>query len=83
MSNVVLQKEFEYFINNLPELVKKYKGKYLVIKNEQILNSYDSIDMAIIETKKTEALGTFLVQKCDDNEESYTRRYCSRVSFTQ
>ncbi|HYF83471.1 MAG TPA: DUF5678 domain-containing protein [Clostridia bacterium] len=76
-----LEKEFQYYIKNLDELIKKYEDKYIVIKNGQVLNAYETIDDAIIETKKTEELGTFLVQKCQANEESYTQSYHSRVHF--
>jgi len=76
-----LKKEFEFYINNLPELLKNYKGKFIVIKNEQILGAYESFEQAILATKDTEKIGTFLVQKCEENQDSYTATYHSRVSF--
>lgn len=76
-----LEKEFNYFLNNLTTLVEKYEGKYIVIKNETVLGAYDTRDLAISETSKTETLGTFLVQKCSQSEENYTQTYHSRVSF--
>jgi len=80
--NPSLKKEFNFFINNLPELLKKYQGKYIVIKNEQILGAYESFEQAILATRETEKIGTFLVQKCEANKDSYTATYHSRVSFT-
>jgi len=78
---IKLEKEFNYFINNLKELVKKYEGKYIVIKNDIVLGAYNTIEEAISETNKTEEMGTFLVQKCELNEENYTQTYHSRVVF--
>jgi hypothetical protein len=77
----LLQKEFEYFIANLPELLKQYEGKFIVIKNEKVMGAYDTFALAITETTKSEKLGTFLVQKCVPGEENYKQVYHSRVSF--
>lgn len=76
-----LEKEFKYYIKNQKELVKKYNGKYIVIKDEKVIGSYDSEIEAIEKTSKTEELGTFLVQKCEPGEESYTQTFHSRITF--
>jgi hypothetical protein len=78
---VKLEKEFNYFLNNLDELVEKYKGKYIAIKDENVLGAYDTMEQAISETNKMYELGTFLIQKCESGEEAYTQTYHSRVSF--
>ena len=77
----LLEKEFKYYIKNQKALVKKYNGKFIVIKNEKVIGSYDDELTAIRETSKTEKLGTFLVQKCEPGSESYTQTYNSRVAF--
>lgn len=76
-----LEKEFEYYIKNQKELVKKYNGKYIVIKDEKVIGSYDSEIEAVEETSKIEKLGTFLVQKCEPGKESYTQNFHSRITF--
>lgn len=76
-----LEKEFKYFTEHQKDLVDKYEGKYIVLKEEKILGAYNSIAEAVEETSKTEELGTFLVQKCDPGEESYTQVFHSRVAF--
>jgi hypothetical protein len=79
----MLKDEFEYFLKNKEELVKKYNGKYIVIKNLQVIGVYDSEIEAVDETSKKEEMGTFLVQKCEPGDESYTQTFHSRVSFSQ
>jgi hypothetical protein len=37
----MLRKEFGYYASHQNELVEKYKGKYLVIKNEKVIHSQD------------------------------------------
>ncbi len=76
-----LEKEFKYYLDHQEELVKKYNGKILVIKNCNIIGFYDSEVEAIRETSKHHEVGTFLVQKCDPGEDSYSMTFHSRVSF--
>ena len=76
-----LEKEFNYYLEHQDELVEKYKGKFVVIKNQQVIAAYESELDAIQETSKQHELGTFLVQKCEPGRESYTQTYHSRVAF--
>lgn len=77
-----LEKEFKYYLDNQDELVKKYKGKVIAIKNQKVIGVYDSEITAIQETSKNESLGTFLVQKCTLDKENYKQTYHSRVVFS-
>jgi hypothetical protein len=76
-----LEKEFEYYTKNQDELVKQYNGKFIVIKNEQILGAYDSQIEAYEETTKKHEVGTFLIQHCTPGESSYTQTFHSLVTF--
>jgi hypothetical protein len=76
-----LQKEFDYFLEQQDELVKEHRGKFVVIKNQRVLGVYDSELEAVVETSKSEKLGTFLVQKCEPGESSFSQTFHSRVSF--
>lgn len=78
---ISLKKEFDFFIQNQKSLIKKYKGKYITIKDNEVLGAYDSMSQAIKKTAKNEDLGTFLVQKCDPSKEAYSQTYYSRVTF--
>ena len=77
-----LEQEFKYYLSHQDELVKQYDGKYLVIKDCEVVGVFDSEIEAIEETSKKHKLGTFLVQKCDSGPESYTQTFHSRVVFT-
>ena len=77
----MLEKEFQYFIDNQNELLKKYNGRFIAIVGEQVVGDYDSFDMAIDETLKEHELGTFLVQECVEGEKAYTQTFHSRVVF--
>jgi hypothetical protein len=79
--NKQLQIEFQYYLDHQDELVKKYVGRVLVIKGQKVIADYDSELQAVEETVKTHPLGTFLVQKCEPGEESYTQTFHSRVAF--
>lgn len=76
-----LEKEFIYYIEHQDEMVKKYNGRVIVIKDQQVIGDYNSEVEAIEETSKTHPLGTFLVQKCEPGTNSYSQTYHSRVVF--
>jgi len=76
-----LEKEFEFYLKNQGEFAKKYNGKYIVIKNQEVIGVFESEIEAIEKTSASHQLGTFLVQKCEPGKESYTQTYHSRVVF--
>ena len=76
-----LKPEFDYYLANQAELVKKYNGKFVVIKNRQVIGVYDDQASAVSETRKTHELGTFLVQKVEAGPAAYTQTFHSRVAF--
>jgi hypothetical protein len=77
-----LQQELEYFINHQDELVKKYEGKFLVIKNQKVEGEYDTQIEAYNEAQKRFELGTFIIQQCLAGKDAYTQTFHSRVSFS-
>lgn len=77
----MLEKEFQYYLDNQDELVQMYNGKFLVIKNQKVIASYDSEEDAYFESQKEHELGTFLIQKCTPGNDAYTQTFHSRVSF--
>lgn len=76
-----LKHEFTYYLAHLDEFAKMYKGKFIVIKNCEIIGVYDSEFEAINETAKQHELGTFLVQKYEPDASSELQVYHSRVTF--
>ena len=76
-----LEKEFEYYLAHQDELIQKYDGRFIVIKDGEVIGAFDSELEAIETTSEKHELGTFLVQKCESGVESYTQTYHSRVVF--
>ena len=74
-----LKQEFEFYQQNKESLLVKYEGKFIVIKQQKVLGSFDSQIDAVNETKKTHALGTFLVQQVVQDDD--TAFFYSRVSL--
>lgn len=76
-----LEREFKYYLKHQDDLVKKYNGKFVVIKGDEVLGAYDDELEAVKKTSEKHELGTFLVQKCEPGTESYTQTFHSRVAF--
>jgi hypothetical protein len=76
-----LEKEFKYYLEHQKDLVKQYNGKFIVIKDLEVIGAYDSELEAVQKTAEKYKLGTFLVQKCEPGSESYRQMYHSRVTF--
>ena len=81
MTDNYLQKQLEYFKSNQNELVKKYEGKFLVIKDQKIQGVYDTEIDAYVNARKRFEFGTFLIQQCLPGQESYTQTFHSRVAL--
>ena len=77
----LLQREFEYYIAHQDELVEQYDGKYVAIKNGEVVGSYDDELTAVTETQKAHELGTFLIQKVSAGDSEYSQTFHSRVVF--
>ena len=78
----MLEQEFKYYIAHQDELVRKHNGKYLVIKGNEVIGSYDTKDDAYFESEKNNELGTFLIQYCSPGNMAYTQTFHSlNVSF--
>lgn len=75
-----LKNEFDYYLRQQDNLVKKYNGKFIVIKGDEVIGSYDTQIEAVKETAKLHELGTFLVQKCEPGADAYTATFHSRVA---
>lgn len=64
--------DFDFFINNYQEIYNKYGHKFIAIKNQTILGSYDTELDAINNIGKQYPLGSFIVQECNGDESGYT-----------
>lgn len=68
----MLHDEFLYFIRNQDELVKRYPGQFIVIKDQKVVSQHASRLEAYVEAQKAYPLGTFLIQKCEPGQSAYT-----------
>lgn len=76
-----LENEFQYYLTHQDQLVAKYRGRVIVIKDATVIGDYDNEAQAVQETQKLHPLGTFLVQRCEPGSANYTQTFHSRVSF--
>ena len=74
-----LKQEFEFYQKNKADFLAKYKGKFIVIKQKNVIGTFDNEMEAVNETKKTHPLGTFLVQHVIEDDD--TAFFYSRVSL--
>lgn len=77
----MLDKEFQYFLDNQKELVQKYNNKHIVIIGTEVVGAYDNEQEAFLESSTKYEIGTFLIQHCVAGEDAYTQIFHSRVSF--
>ena len=77
-----LKKEFQFYLEHQNEMVAKYDGKFIVLKNEEVLGAYDDELTAITEAQKSHEIGTFLVQKVSTGSTAYSQTFHSRVVFS-
>jgi len=75
--SVNLKPEYQYYLDNKSEFLKKYEGKFIVIKNKEVIGVYSNVHEAVEHTAKTVTLGTFLVQHVSPDEDQV--RFHSRV----
>jgi hypothetical protein len=76
-----LQLNFEYYIQHQDELVGKYNGRFLIIKDQEVKADFASYYEAFIHGSNDFGEGNFIVQYCAPGEESYTQTFHSRVRF--
>jgi len=77
----MLEKEFQYYLDNQDKLVEKYDGRFVVIVGENVAGDYESYEQALFESQKLYKTGTFLIQECSEGDEAYTQTFHSRVAF--
>lgn len=78
----MLEKEFQYYLDNQIEFVKRYNGKFIVIVGNGVIGAYDTEGEAFLESKKKYEIGTFLIQLCSPGKDSYTQVFHTRAYFS-
>ena len=67
-----LKKNLEWYIANQQDLSSKYNGKILLIVDQKLIAAFDSKNDAYATAIKTYTLGTFTLQPCSPDTDSYT-----------
>jgi hypothetical protein len=76
-----VEKEFQFYLANQDALVSKYNGKYVVIKDESVVESFDKeLDAYHFATGRFEP-GTFIIQCVAPGTDSHTQTFHSRVGL--
>lgn len=78
-----LKDAFEWYLQHQAEMVEKYNGKVIVIKDGQVLGPYENELAAVTDAQKQgHKLGTFLVQVVSPGDTAYKQTFHSRVVFS-
>jgi hypothetical protein len=62
----MLETERDYFDKHRDALLRQYPGKFVVIKEEQLLGSYDTIQEALGAGAREFGMVSFLVKRTDE-----------------
>ena len=80
--DVQLKREFDHYLANQDEMVRRYNGKVVVIKGTEVLGAYETEIEALSNTAIEHELGTFLIQRVSRGAKDYTQTFHSRVAFS-
>jgi cytolysin (calcineurin-like family phosphatase) len=72
MRDISYAKEnFDWFRANQSELVKRYTGKYLVLRDKSVAGAYDT-DKEAYSTARATLPGKYIILRCIPGPEAYT-----------
>jgi hypothetical protein len=77
----MFENELNYFISNQKNLVSKFQGKVLVIKDSEVVGVFENALDAYLDAKSRFELGTFMIQPCIPGPEAYTVSIASHEIF--
>jgi len=66
---MALEKELALFAKMKPDLLKNYEGKFVLIRGEEFLGAFDSVENAYSEGVRRFGREGFLVKKVTEQEE--------------
>ena len=69
----MLEKEFQYFLDNQTDLFKQFPYRYLAIKDQKVIGIYDNKIDAYFQTQEQHGVDSFLIQFCSLNQEAFTQ----------
>ncbi len=80
--SAALMEEFDFYRAHQDDMVAKYDGKVVAIKDCKVLGAYDSYLDALENTSEQHEVGTFLLQRVSEGDADYTATFRSRVTFS-
>ena len=78
MATANLKKELDYFIAHQDKLVKKYNGKFLVLKDKKVVGVYNAMRDAYWGGQGKYKLGTFAIYHCIPGPQAYSQIFFNR-----
>ena len=79
--NLTIERLSKYYRTNRKELVRKYDGKFIVITDGGVQESFDNEPQAYFFGVEKFGLGNFIMQECSSTEKDIPRFYSPVVSF--
>ena len=67
-----LKSNLDWYIANQRELSSKYNGKILLIVNQALIGAFDTMEKAFAYATGKYEPGTFTLQPCSPDSDSYT-----------
>ena len=74
MTTAVFRDGLEYYRAHQDEIVEKYNGQVVAIKDNEVLGAYADYGTAFFETGKTHEPETFLLQRVSPDREPRVER---------
>ena len=71
--------QLDYYKQRQQELVKKYNGKIIALKDGEVQGEFSTKTDALEYMAVRFEPGSFLIIKCTPGDEEYTRRFRNRV----
>lgn len=77
----MLENELKYYIEHQDELVEKYNGQVVILKDEKVLGVFDSVSEAYFHADTEGLLGEVMIHKVGPGEDNYTISITSNLVF--
>ena len=77
-------KEYLWFKAHEDTLMRRYYGRFIIIKDEQVWGDYGTWRMAWIQARKLHAPGSYIIQHCIDRDPRWVPRLIGhKFTFVQ
>jgi len=65
----MLEKELSYYGKNFEKWLSLYPGKFVLVKDEELVGVYDTNEQALTAGASLFGLGSYLIRRVDKNKE--------------